>query len=109
MARPGNGPPAPLCPDAGSLTSSLLCLLRYELLQPGPQGNLHPIAAVGPVVHEDEVGVVAVQAGQLPLAFLIHDVLGREAALGMVAREESAQGRQALPHECGSGGLAAGK
>ena len=39
--------------------------------------------AVGPVVHKDEVGVVAVQAGQVPLASLIHDVLGREAALGM--------------------------
>lgn len=103
MARPGHGQPTPLCPEACSLTPSLLCLLRYELLQPGPQGNLHPIAAVGPVVHEDEVGVVAVQAGQVPLTFLVHDVLGREAALGMGARGESAQGGKLCTVNAGAG------
>ena len=53
------------------------------------------MAAVGPVIHKDEVGVVAVQAGQVPLASLIHDVLGREAALGM---ERGGQDRQTALH-----------
>ena len=55
----------------------------------------HMTVAVGPVVHKDEMGVVAVQAGQVPLASLIHDVLGREAALGM---ERGGQDRQTALH-----------
>lgn len=78
--------PPPPCPESpqrrAPLASFFLRLLRYELLQLRPQGDLHPVAAVGPVVHKDEVGVVAVQAGQVPLALLIHDVLSRKAALG---------------------------
>lgn len=85
---------APLCPDSpqkcAPLASSFLCLLRYELLQLRPQGNLDPVAAVRPVVHKDEVGVVTVQAGQVPLAFLIHDVFSRKATLG-TAREAQIQ------------------
>lgn len=41
---------------------------------------------MGPVIHKDEVGMVAVQTGQVPLAVLIHDVLSWEAALGMERR-----------------------
>ena len=55
----------------------------------------HLMVAVAPVVHKEEVGVVAVQAGQVPLAFLIHDVLGREATLGM---ERGGQDRQTALH-----------
>ena len=55
----------------------------------------HMMVAVGPVVHKDEVGVVGVQPGQVPLAFLIHDVLGREATLGM---ERDGQDRQTALH-----------
>lgn len=65
---------------------------------------------MGPVVHKDEVGVVAVQAGQVPLAVLIHDVLGRKAALGTEDREEvgHTDGKFCIVN-AGNGGLEAAK
>lgn len=74
---------------ACTLTPSFLRLLRYELLQLSPQRNLHTILPVGPIIHQDEVGVVAVQAGQVPLAFLIQHVLSGEASLGMTEKSHT--------------------
>lgn len=86
------------CPgEAGLRTSSssggchflALCLHRCSLCSWPCDGGR------GSRVHKDGVGVAAVQAGQVPLASLIHDVLGREAALGM---ERGGRDRQTALH-----------
>ena len=61
-ARPALCPSLPQAWLCVAITSFHLGLLRNELLQSGPQGDFHPIPPVGPIVHQDEVGVVAVQA-----------------------------------------------
>lgn len=56
-------------------------LPRNALLQARAQLNLHAVLAQSAVVHQQEVGVVAVQTGELALALDVYRVMGWETSL----------------------------
>ena len=45
-------------------------------LQTTPQFDLHTVASVCPVVHQQEVGVVVIEAGQPALFIDVHQIMG---------------------------------
>lgn len=49
--------------------------------------------------------MVTVQAGQVPLAFLVHDVLGRKAALGTTGESQTQTDREFCILSARNGGL----
>lgn len=52
-----------------------------EFLQTAAQFNLHTVASLGPIVHQQKVGVVVIEAGQSALALDVHQVMGWETPL----------------------------
>lgn len=50
-------------------------------LQKAPQFDLHAVVSMGPVVHQQEVGVVVVEAGQSALTVDVHQVMCWETTL----------------------------
>lgn len=47
----------------------------------GTQLNLHPITSLGPVVYQQEVGVVVIEAGEAALALDVHRIMGWKTSL----------------------------
>lgn len=56
-------------------------LPRDALLQARAQLNLHAVLALSAVIHQQEVGVVAVQTGEVALALNVHRVMGWKTSL----------------------------
>lgn len=56
-------------------------LARDALLQTRAQLDLHAILALSAVIHQQEVGVVAVQTGEVALALNVHRVMGWKTSL----------------------------
>lgn len=81
MAHHASSPPLPLAWLYVAVTSFHLGLFGNELLQPGPQGDFYSILPMGPIVHKDEVRVVAVQAREAALVLLIQYILSWKASL----------------------------
>ncbi len=54
---------------------------RDASLQTATQFNLHAIVSMCPIIHQQEVGVVVVKAGEAALALDVHQVMGRETTL----------------------------
>lgn len=56
-------------------------LPRDEFLEACAQLDLHAIVSLSPIVHQQEVGVVVVQAGKPTLSLIIDPIMGWEATL----------------------------
>lgn len=56
-------------------------LIRDAFLQTATQFNLHTIAAMGPIIHEQKVSVVVIKAGQSALATTVHGIMSWETTL----------------------------
>ena len=50
-------------------------------LQTATQFNLHAVVSLGPIVHQQKVGVVVIEAGQPTLALDVHQIMGGETTL----------------------------
>lgn len=72
-------------------------LARDALLQTRAQLDLHAVLPLSAVVHQQEVGVVAVQTGEAALALSVHRVMGWKASLrrGRAEAEGERGGEQA--------------
>ena len=51
------------------------------LLQMAPLLNLHSIVSLSTIVHQKEVGVVVIEAGESALALNVHHIMGWETTL----------------------------
>lgn len=56
-------------------------LPRDEFLEARAEFDLHAIASLSSIIHQQEVGVVVVQAGKLTLSLIIYQIMGWEATL----------------------------
>lgn len=68
-------------------------LSRDAFLQTATQFNLHTVVSLGPVVHQQEVGVVVIEAGELALALDVHQIMGWKTTLQMKRRRRRREGR----------------
>lgn len=56
-------------------------LSRDAFLQAGAQLNLHAIVSLGPIIHQQEVGVVVIEAGEPALALDVQQIMRWETTL----------------------------
>lgn len=56
-------------------------------LQMTPQFDLHPVFSMSAIIHQQEMRVVVIEAGQLALALDVHRVMGWETTLRRRRRE----------------------
>lgn len=73
-------------------------LSRDAFLQKSTQLNLHAIVSLGPIVHQQEVGVVVIEAGQSALALGVYQIMGWETSLWTKRRRVRRRERKAEEH-----------
>ncbi len=62
-------------------TSVSQWLLRDEFLQTRPQLNLNSIMSVSAIIHQHEVSVIDIEAGEKALTLLVQSIVRRETTL----------------------------
>lgn len=69
-----------------SLTFVSEALLGDEFLKTCAQFDLHAVVSMSSIVHQQEVGVVVIQAGKPTLSLIIHQIMGWKTALQLKSR-----------------------
>lgn len=58
-------------------------LSRDAFLQSATQFNLNTVVSMGSIIHQQEVGVVVIQAGEIALSLYVHQIMGWKTTLKM--------------------------